>query len=89
MLLSKETIPPSIKTPAYKSGVNCVSVGFTFLRYSCLVDLIMFLSFKRFPKFSRSIGVNHLESSNAFIKIEVAPCVTAVLKVLPVSVALY
>ena len=40
-------------------------------------------------KFSLSIGINHFESSSAFIKIDVEPCVTAVLKLLPLSEGLY
>ena len=74
---------------AYNKGVSCVSSGFAFLRYSCLVERIIFRSFNKLPKFSLSIGVNHFESSKAFINIDVAPWVTAVLKVLPTSVGLY
>jgi hypothetical protein len=49
------------------------------------VDLIIFRSFKDFLDFLFSIGTNHFESKLA-INIDVAPCVTAVLNVLPCSI---
>jgi hypothetical protein len=46
-------------------------------------------SFRRFERPSRSMGVNQPDDSSERVRIDVAPCVTAVEKLDPFSTALY
>ena len=81
-------MPPSISTPAKRSGGRLGGGASAALFWMRVVWMIC-RSLSRFESPSRSIGMNQPDSSSDRMRMDVAPCVTAVENDEPPFVGLY